>query len=84
MNKLLGRDLQFPIRPDNTGDLATVSDQTNLYQSLVLLAEVAQGELLYSESVGTGLWEHIHKTLSERQAIKLAFLVQDQIMKYEG
>lgn len=83
-DELLGTDLMFPLQANNRGDLATISGLPNLRQAIIDIIEDHKGEVLYHEKMGVGISEKLHRPCTKATANELAFLIKEQILKYEA
>jgi len=81
---LLGTDLRFPLQANNRGDLALISGLPNLRQAIIDIIEDHKGEVLFHEKMGVGIAEKLHRPCTDQTAQALAFLIKEQILKYEA
>lgn len=78
---ILGGTISFPFRSDNRGTLAvTASDDVIIVQAITDLIETKQGERVMMPTYG--LPDLLFDVLDANFAVRLAFLVEEQIRNY--
>lgn len=77
-----GKCLSYPIRPDQRGTLAAVSDpHAIIEQSIVAILETRQGERVMLPDYG--IPDYVFAVIDAGFAARLAYSLEEQITRYE-
>jgi phage baseplate assembly protein W len=83
MSSFLGSGWAFPLRTDATGDVALVSDEALIAQSIWLILATAPGERVQRPDFGCGVHDLVFAVNNTASAARIADEVRTALIKFE-
>jgi phage baseplate assembly protein W len=79
----LGRGWAFPVAPDGAGDVATVADDEDVREAILIILETAPGERVMRPDFGCGLARLVFAPINAATKTLVAKEVQDALVAWE-